>query len=785
MRRHPAAWLFLCALLGSLMGANYELGRWPWLMILLVLIFFIAIKHDLFRIFSLLLFIFLVSAFHADIKRDRYLEIISAIPDQDTIHFGVVHRVLKQQDGSLQAIVEINAAAHRYNIKLRLRDALSLEPIQVGSLIRFKGKVQAFTHALSPIAFNGLRFGMAHNLHGSLVLDKKNHLWLGPPIFNSYFNELRTTMSQTILNTLSPREASILMALMIGELDLFEEDQIEIYRTLGVIHLLAVSGLQVTIFFSLCFGILSILFALLLPAAKTHHAKSLAAIISIVLGFWFIGLAGFQSSAVRAFLMATILLSRIVFIRKIDIYDSFYVTGLLTILYNPLQVFDLGYLLSYAAVFGIMIAHTRSQTLTSQIQSWLLSWVTSLIITSWAAFLFTLPILALFSNQIAPFAIVANLFLVPLAAVFQIPAIIFGLLGSLTDWSSLISFASYFANVIELSALSLANLFSPRLYTLSGPTISLMMIIIGIILLFLCLLKYRRALLFIALTMAFSASIPLFIDNDHLEVTVIPVGQGDSTLFSLPSGQTILVDAGGVPFGDFDVGERIVLPSLKRRGINHIDVLVITHPDPDHILGAFSLLNNVAIKEIWHSGYHHNHPLTQKLVALAKEKNIIIRTTADLLGSHRYGNTEIQVLAPDTMTSDNYFLETSANDNSLVLRIIHSNQTLLWPGDIEQFGEHLLLASHKNIQANILKAPHHGSRTSSSYPLIKAVNPHHVIYSTGYNNRFSFPHFEVINRFREQGAHEWNTAADGEITIKISDDEMTICAYKNKFCQKA
>ncbi len=785
MHRRPAAWLFLSALVGSLMGAHYNLGHWPWMMIILLLIFFKAIQHDLFRIFSLLLFIFLVSAFHADIKRDRYLKNIAAIPEREKIYSGIVYRVDKQEDGSLRAIVKIDAESHSYKIKLILRDALSLAPINVGHMIRFQGKIEAFSHPLSPVVFNAIRFGMANDLHGSLTLQHKNQLWIGSQVFSSYFSDLRTTLSQRILNAVSPREASILTALMIGDTRLFAEDQIEIFRSLGVLHLLAVSGLQVTIFFSMCFAILSILFSMLLPIIKNHHAKSYAAIISIILGFWFIGLAGFQSSAVRAFLMATILLFRVFLFRKIDIYDSFFVAGLVTILYDPIHVFDLGYLLSYAAVFGLMVAHTHSQQLTAKIKSFVLSSMASILINSWAAFLFTLPIIALFGNVVAPFAIVANLFLVPIAFIFQVPAIIFGLLGSLTDWPSLISLASYFANVIELAALGIDNIFSPRLYLFSWPTISLIIMTISIILLFLYLLKYHRALLFISLISALFACIPFFIAKDHLEITIIPVGQGDSTLFALPSGQTILVDTGGVPFSDFDVGERIILPTLKRKGINQIDVLVITHPDPDHILGAFSLINAIAIKEIWHSGYNNDHPLTKQLSAMAQEKNIVVKTTADLLGHHRYGNTEVQVLAPDTTAFDNYFPELGANDNSVVLRIIHGGQTLLWPGDIEQFGEHLLLSSNKNIQATILKAPHHGSRTSSSADLITAVNPAHVIYSTGHRNRFSFPHDEVVNRFREHGAQEWNTADDGEITIKISEHDMRICAYKNRICQKA
>jgi competence protein ComEC len=315
------------------------------------------------------------------------------------------------------------------------------------------------------------------------------------------------------------------------------------------------------------------------------------------------------------------------------------------------------------------------------------------------------------------------------------------------------------------------------------PIFSLILIATSLIFLFLCLLKYRRLLLSFALVSALMAFVPVLFPENNLEITIIPVGQGDSSLFSLPSGENILVDAGGIPYGDFDVGKHIVIPTLKKKLVDKIDILVITHPDPDHILGAFALLESMVITEIWHSGFKKDHPLTEQLIELAKEKNILMKETFEIFGSHRFGNTEVQVLAPETHDRENYFQELSANDNSVVLRIIHGSTTFLWPGDIENFGEQLLLSSNSDLHATILKAPHHGSRTSSSSNLIKAVNPLHVIYSTGPDNRFSFPHPDVVNRFRELGIQEWNTAYDGEITIKVTSDSVSICAYKNRICQ--
>ena len=154
------------------------------------------------------------------------------------------------------------------------------------------------------------------------------------------------------------------------------------------------------------------------------------------------------------------------------------------------------------------------------------------------------------------------------------------------------------------------------------------------------------------------------------------------------------------------------------------------------------------------------------------------------MGSHFFGDSEIQILAPKTDNSDLYHLDLSANDNSMVLRIIHGQTALLWPGDIEDVGEKLLVKSAANISAQILKAPHHGSKTSSTEDFIKSVNPKHVIFSTGRDNHFKFPHDVIVKRYKKYGAKQWNLATAGQVTIKVSNTGFSIDAHIKPFQEK-
>lgn len=372
------------------------------------------------------------------------------------------------------------------------------------------------------------------------------------------------------------------------------------------------------------------------------------------------------------------------------------------------------------------------------------------------------------------------MFLVPVAAFLQIPAIILGLFGALFHSSLCLGTAGFFASLIELCTELLGSLIGGISYIPQFSNWALILCTIGMFILFLSILKKQTvSILLSSITIGISLISIIPFNNLPLQVTVIPVGQGDSSLAQLPSGENILIDAGGASFGDYDPGASIVVPTLQRLGVKTLDILVISHPDPDHLLGAFAVLDTFPVKEIWHSGFKDGHPLTERLYKKAQSKALPIKNARELLGHHRFGETIITILAPNTHTEAPYFKHLKANDNSLVVRITHEHKNLLWPGDLEKKGEELLLQEHEDLHADIVKAPHHGSQTSSTEAFIDRVNPRFVIYSTGPHNRFSFPHETIVERYRKRGVISFNTAVDGQIKIEISKDKIDIAGFSS------
>ncbi len=213
--------------------------------------------------------------------------------------------------------------------------------------------------------------------------------------------------------------------------------------------------------------------------------------------------------------------------------------------------------------------------------------------------------------------------------------------------------------------------------------------------------------------------------------------------------------------------------------MNKLDVLAITHPDADHILGSFAIMDNFKINEIWLSSKTIKNDNLEAFLKKALSKNIPIKSINNILGENKFGDTILEVLAPKE-----YDHKLSINNNSLVIKISFANKTLLWPGDIEDEAEEKLLLSQANIKADILKAPHHGSKTSSTKEFIEAVMPKIVIFSTGINNRFGFPHKEVLERYSKKQVKIFDTAQDGEIIIEISKENFSVNTFKQSYQNK-
>jgi len=260
-----------------------------------------------------------------------------------------------------------------------------------------------------------------------------------------------------------------------------------------------------------------------------------------------------------------------------------------------------------------------------------------------------------------------------------------------------------------------------------------------------------------------------------LRVTVLDVGQGSSTLLEFPGGETALVDGGGFGEGSgFDTGALIVDPLLRSRKILTLDTLVLTHADSDHLGGLPHVASHFRVRTLLTNGESDGSPAYERLLAIARERGIAMPDFSSTSLIRTAGGAEVTLLYPpaDFLSRKAGERWRDLNNNSLVLQVRLGRDRLLLPGDIHIPAEAELVALKGNeLASTLLLAPHHGSRTSSSVALLEAVKPREVVFSVGWQNRYRFPHAEVLERYRQQGIRIWRTDLQGAIEIRTAESE--------------
>lgn len=233
-----------------------------------------------------------------------------------------------------------------------------------------------------------------------------------------------------------------------------------------------------------------------------------------------------------------------------------------------------------------------------------------------------------------------------------------------------------------------------------------------------------------------------------LKIHFIDVGQGDSTLIVTPTNKKILVDSGGSTSSEtFDVGESTLVPYLLNRGIDTLDYIIISHFDADHCNGFIAVLDKIKVKKVIISKQAEVCNEYETIINIIKEKNIPVQIVkkGDKIQFDKY--VYIHILYP---TENLKFSD--INNNSIVCKLIYGDFSILFTGDIEKEAEEDVLNLYKDtkiLKSIILKAGHHGSRTSSTQEFIEAVEPKIALIGVGENNKFGHPSDEVIEKLEK------------------------------------
>ena len=254
----------------------------------------------------------------------------------------------------------------------------------------------------------------------------------------------------------------------------------------------------------------------------------------------------------------------------------------------------------------------------------------------------------------------------------------------------------------------------------------------------------------------------------NLRIDFLDVGQGDSALVTMPDGTTLLADGGGnIMDASRRIGETVVSEYLWWRGLDMIDYILVTHADADHIDGLNDVLKNFTVRNALIAHVPRDDPEFAKFSETLKQTN----THAEQLQAGdviHFGDVELSVVWPPAGG------ETSANNDSIVLRVKYGERAVLLTGDIEKQAEKSVLETQPNLRADVIKVPHHGSRSSSTEEFVRAVTPQFAIISVGRHSMFGHPHKEVVQRWQANGATVLTTGECGMITVTTDGKDLRL-----------
>ncbi|ADH99878.1 DNA internalization-related competence protein ComEC/Rec2 [Salisediminibacterium selenitireducens] len=561
----------------------------------------------------------------------------------------------------------------------------------------------------------------------------------------------------------SPKTAALVLALVYGDRSSVDPSVIEAYQRLGVIHLLAVSGLHV--------GLLTLAMNSLLLRLGITRERALWILLAMLPVYMI--LAGGAPSVMRASLTVAAVILAAKSGWKLKAVDGISIVFIALLTVNPYYLYHVGFQLSFLTSFALIM----SSPLLSQGNR-----ITQLMKVTLAAQIIAAPVMISIFFEWSLFAVFMNLLMVPAVTIFLLPGAFLTVFG-LWLWPSVT------VKVTGLTEMLLSVMDGFLLWTsesaysslLFGKPDTWMLLVLcaGSAGFFLLWEKSGRYAFTKGFTV-FLAVLTFVYVQPYLDrgatVTFLDVGQGDAAVIELPHRQGVyIVDTGGVPSwhhhessGPFDYD---IEPFLRGQGISSVDLLVLTHGHEDHVGEVCKLSDRFRIKKAIYGGAMDQEQIMKDSLRCLNEQGTSISRGQRGMAWYE-GGSGFRIIHPNDEGT------LSENDLSLVLDSHIEGVSFLFTGDIESDVETELVQEELIRSVQILKVAHHGSHTSSGEAFLSRAMPAISIISAGENNRYGHPHEEVVERLSQFGAGSFSTADTGAVQIRVKNGEWSVKVHK-------
>ncbi len=573
------------------------------------------------------------------------------------------------------------------------------------------------------------------------------------------FISLRSQFRQK-LDQLFPDEGlkhlNLIKALSIGDRQGITDEEWSLFSATGTNHLMIISGMHVGFIVLMFYHLSKLSLKRIGRLALYLSIPRIAAFMAVIAAYFYAGMAGFALPAQRAFIMIAAFMLAQCCCRHSSVINSYWLALALVLMINPLSPVSSGFWLSFIAVAVLVFFVNQPDRQQSPgLIKLVLMFRTQLFI-----FLGLLPFMLLFFQQSSISAPLINLVAIPFLTLLIVPLCLLILLLSYFSTELVIYFSFCAERLLEffLSMLELINQHWPQAL-LKLPALAFWQWLMLLLAISLMLLGLTGTKNFRFLILALICCIPVLfvrgnkLDLNEFQLDVLDVGQGLALVIRTRQ-HVMLYDLGPAYSDSFNAGEGIVLPFLRSQNINHVDKVIVSHGDNDHSGGLSPVL----------LAYPAAEYLASDLKPFSSQHNYSSCSEGQYWN---WDGVDFEILHPDKESDNRY----NSNNSSCVLLISNANHSVLLTGDIEAQVERRLLRAGSNINAEILIAPHHGSKTSSHKRFIEAVSPDYVVFSSGYLNQFQHPHPDIVNLYTNSGTISLNTAETGTISWKIGMNE--------------
>lgn len=673
--------------------------------------------------------------------------------------------------------------------KLRKEDAVGIEGVlcymeveelpPMGSLVIIQGEYRSFAHATNPGEFDAADYYRIMGQQGRVMKSRCVKISNTHDTFKENMYRLKEYLLFLLENCYDDGNVSVMKAMLLGEKGTLDAEVKELYQQNGIIHILAISGLHLSV---IGMGFHKLLHKMRLP-------NMVNIILSVVLMYCYGTMTGMGISMRRAYIMFAMHLFAGMMGRTYDLLTAVTVAALLILVRQPLYLQHSGFLFSFGAICGIGIflpAAEENLFGTGKIEK--------TVVSGAAVSVSTLPVYLSFYYEFPPYSVLLNLIVIPCMTLVLLSGIIsMGLAALLLPLGTAAAYPVQMVLGFYEKCCDICLKLPANRWVVGCPKLWQIIAFLGILSLLTVLngrltkLYFWQGVLCALLVLAIRAP-------QGLRITMMDVGQGDCIYLTEDSGMHILIDGGSSDKSK--VADYQIMPFLKYEGASYLDAVIVTHPDNDHISGIRTLLEEAGtsgisvgtlyLPDVGEAGRNENY---HELEKLAQQQNVTVRYIGrgDVI---HCGEVMLTCLHPDKGWNT-----TDVNAYSTVLYLTYGEFTALFTGDLEGEGErqvveemerrifgNALLPSRNDkvyneqdsVDITLLKVAHHGSQNSTKEDFLRLVNPRIALISSGRNNRYGHPHEELIERLENCGSMIYRTQRSGAVTVSVRGGKVHV-----------